>query len=390
VVEVRGPQSGGVGLLPIQQTVARIMAVIEVGEVIWFVPAALAAAVPPVSLRWLAPILVGFSMWSLFFAWVAAIRGLASWLVAGDVLVTIVLCVLNGRLVPVAKISDGSGWVASVASLCVVGLPLAWRAWFSVPVGAVVVAVFAAGYPLAGYPTLGRQHTGIMAGQLVASAVVMMLVRHTSRQADAAFAASQEAQRLAAVHSAGVEDEAAQLRLLHDTAVTTLTLLGTNAIVSSSERLARSAAASLAAIEAIPESLTSVAPPTVSLDELLATTARDRGEELAVRLSLQTCRVPFDVASAFAAAVEEALRNCQRHAGVGDASVELRLTGDRVEVEIADAGAGFEPELIPPHRFGIRGSIVERMVSVGGSAVVESAPGGGTRWVLVWSDGIHD
>ena len=55
-----------------------------------------------------------------------------------------------------------------------------------------------------------------------------------------------------------------------------------------------------------------------------------------------------------------------------------------LEVVVADNGAGFRPDRVGPHRFGLALSVHDRMASAGGCATVESAPGRGTVVRLRW------
>ena len=93
--------------------------------------------------------------------------------------------------------------------------------------------------------------------------------------------------------------------------------------------------------------------------------------------------VPPAVVRALAGAVAEALENVARHAGVGCARVDVQQ-GDGLEVVVADNGAGFRPDRVGPHRFGLALSVHDRMASAGGCATVESAPGRGTVVRLRW------
>ena len=83
--------------------------------------------------------------------------------------------------------------------------------------------------------------------------------------------------------------------------------------------------------------------------------------------------------------VQEALSNVERHAGVKDARVEIRVEGDGVVAEVSDAGRGFVPPRLDgpgatelAAHIGLRG-MRERVTLVGGTLSVESRPGGGTR-----------
>jgi len=101
------------------------------------------------------------------------------------------------------------------------------------------------------------------------------------------------------------------------------------------------------------------------------------GEELAEGLrplsALQLLRI-----------VQEALANVRKHSGASRASISFTGMPGGVQVVIADVGRGFEParssESGRPN-FGLV-SMRERTESIGGTFVVDSAPGGGTR-VLV-------
>ena len=374
--------SAAVGPMP--HTAARIMAFIRACEGIWLALAALATAVGPVSVRWLGPALAAFVLWTILFSAVALTRGLRTWLVTVDVAVTVLLCLANGWLVPLERISDGSGWVATVASLCVVGLPLAWRAWWSIPGGTLVVVAYAAGFAISDRPGLGQPHTAILSGQLAASVIVMALVRRASRTADVAFAAAHFARRAAEVDRARRHDEAAQLRLLHDTALTTLTLVGTGAIGQRRDRLAIRATADLEALQRMGTAADGPRQGRVQLDEMLTSTASNRADGLRVEVTVQACSVPQQVGDAFDGAVDEALRNVAGHARTTAAALTLVAFAGRVVVEVSDHGRGFNPGAPPGHHLGIRESIVGRMSAVDGHASVKSAPGIGTVWTLEW------
>lgn len=82
-------------------------------------------------------------------------------------------------------------------------------------------------------------------------------------------------------------------------------------------------------------------------------------------------------------AVRELLTNVERHAGTTSAD----LTVERgALVVIRDDGKGFVPAEVPGHRRGLRGSVVDRLEAVGGTAVIESVEGRGTTARLRWPD----
>ena len=75
--------------------------------------------------------------------------------------------------------------------------------------------------------------------------------------------------------------------------------------------------------------------------------------------------------------VQEALNNVKKHGETDHAAVQLTQSDDQLEVVVRDHGVGFDPEMVPPDRFGLRG-IRERARLFGGTAKIESVPGEGT------------
>ncbi|HTM56218.1 MAG TPA: PAS domain-containing protein [Pirellulales bacterium] len=76
--------------------------------------------------------------------------------------------------------------------------------------------------------------------------------------------------------------------------------------------------------------------------------------------------------------VQEALSNIYRHSQAAEASIKLSSQGDRLQVVIEDAGVGFDPANVSGRQFGLRG-MRERANLLGGTAVIRSTPGQGTR-----------
>jgi signal transduction histidine kinase len=78
--------------------------------------------------------------------------------------------------------------------------------------------------------------------------------------------------------------------------------------------------------------------------------------------------------------VQEALNNAWRHAGSGGLTVSVAGRGERLTVEIADSGPGFDPALTGgrDEHLGLVG-MRERAESLGGEFRVESEHGRGTR-----------
>jgi hypothetical protein len=89
-----------------------------------------------------------------------------------------------------------------------------------------------------------------------------------------------------------------------------------------------------------------------------------------------------DAASAVLAAVEECLSNVARHSGVDVAEVVISRQADDLVALIVDRGRGFDPETVPDDRLGLAESVRGRIADVGGSVTLWSRPGAGTTVML--------
>jgi len=96
-----------------------------------------------------------------------------------------------------------------------------------------------------------------------------------------------------------------------------------------------------------------------------------------------TPRVQFDRLESLLEAtiyriVQEAVTNIKRHSQSDRSEIRLTQVGDRIQIEIEDWGIGFDPAGVTEDRFGLQG-IRERARLLRGRAVINSAPGKGTR-----------
>jgi signal transduction histidine kinase len=102
--------------------------------------------------------------------------------------------------------------------------------------------------------------------------------------------------------------------------------------------------------------------------------------------------ISYPVAQNLYLAATQAMANSAQHAGGADAarqvnrSVTVTIQGDEgVDIDISDDGVGFDRLSIEPNRLGLRVSIIERVVAVGGTVELDSAPGQGTRISIRWT-----
>lgn len=91
-------------------------------------------------------------------------------------------------------------------------------------------------------------------------------------------------------------------------------------------------------------------------------------------------RLPREMELALYRVGQEALNNAGRHARAAHVQVTLARANGSVTLEVQDDGAGFDPDRVRPgegHGLGLLG-MRERIVTVGGTLAIESAPGRGT------------
>jgi PAS domain S-box-containing protein len=89
-------------------------------------------------------------------------------------------------------------------------------------------------------------------------------------------------------------------------------------------------------------------------------------------------RLPPLLESALFRICQEGLTNAARHSQSPQVQVTLRQEHAWVRLEVTDQGIGFKPDQQPSKAFGLRG-IHERARLLGGHAMIDSAPGEGTR-----------
>jgi two-component system, NarL family, sensor kinase len=115
--------------------------------------------------------------------------------------------------------------------------------------------------------------------------------------------------------------------------------------------------------------------------EALARPLRERGVDVAVDMRLETPLTSTTTELVYRA-VQEALRNVDRHAAARTASVALRHDGDAVTLVVEDDGRGMTGDnLREQHAAGHMGLalLADGVAARGGSLSIESEPGTGTR-----------
>jgi signal transduction histidine kinase len=141
-------------------------------------------------------------------------------------------------------------------------------------------------------------------------------------------------------------------------------------IMESVERALDDARGSIAALKR---------PADEPLHVALARTAEDVASRLGGRIVLdldEDARASGAWREALTRIVREAVANAIRHGHAHSVRLELR-GGDSPLLRVSDDGDGFDPGVPHPHSFGLT-SMRERTEALGGTFVLESAPGRGT------------
>jgi len=348
---------------------------LRLGGAVLFTAVAVLAATREVSGWWLSAPLTGLCAWSVFFYWRVRRSGLTPTLVLADAAVISALALVQQHLVPAVLITANTTWMLPLACTSVYILQIALRPRLSLPGAAVVAIAYGLG--------AGQLADGwLLAVETLVAAGLVAVIRGGARQADASVAVSLENERRIRAEEARRADEREQHRQLHDTVLSTLTMVAAGAFAAPSPALTAQAARDLRVLQGLAGApggsagLTDLGP---KLERAAAST-----EELAVRLDLVPVTLPSPVADQLAACVGEALRNVERHAGTDEAEVTVTGGAGWAVVKVTDRGRGFDPAATPPSRRGIRESITGRMLAAGGRAAIASRPGAGTTVTVSW------
>ena len=353
---------------------------LRLGGAVLFTGVAVLAATREVSGWWLSAPLAGLCGWSAFFYWQVRRSGLTPVLALADAAVISALALVQQHLVPAVLIMDNTTWMLPLACTSVYILQIALQPRLAMPAAAMVVIAYGLG--------AGQLADGWLLGvETIVAAGLVAVIRAGARQADASVAVSLENERRIRAEEARRADEREQHRQLHDTVLSTLTMVAAGAFAEPSPALTAQAARDLRVLQGLdgapaaagwdgPEELTELGP---RLERAAAGT-----DELAVRLDLAPVTLPALVAGQLAACVGEALRNVEEHAGTREAEVTVTGGAGWAVVKVTDHGRGFDPAAVPPSRRGIRESIAGRMLAVGGRAAIASRPGAGTTVTVSW------
>ena len=215
----------------------------------------------------------------------------------------------------------------------------------------------------------------MLAVEWAITTVLLLTARNVARRVDQTRADNHDAALRDAIAAAVRDHELEHMALVHDTAASTLHLVGEGAEVSP-ERIAAQASRDLALLAGEPIGLS-------------AGTATDVAA--AIRSEVQHSSTPIEVtglgrlvldgrtANAVVAVVREAINNADRHARAQRIVIDISPT----TVTVTDDGIGFDP-VTTTLGHGVAESIVGRMRRANGTASVRSTPGAGTVVTVNW------
>jgi hypothetical protein len=314
------------------------------------------------------------------------LAGSVIWPSVVDAAIIVGLAMATPWVVPGDWLASSSSWLRPFTTFAAVGYQYSTPWPVGVGLGGLLCLVGSVSTQMAQPGSLGLD--GIITGvwsflTVLLARLLWTLVVRAGRRADDTFAAVSEARR-AQVISAGIRaDQRAVTNALHDTAASTLLMVGLGRADDPEGMLRRRAKRDLETLRSIRSGM----PAASSVD--LCSELRLLGESEAIEVVLlgpDGLKVAADVAQALIGAVAEALANVRRHAGTDLVLIKVTGASSRVSVEVRDRGTGFDTSTVPATRRGVRDSIQGRLRAVGGAARVDSLPGAGTVVRLVWPD----
>ncbi|WP_406639822.1 sensor histidine kinase [Amycolatopsis sp. WGS_07] len=193
------------------------------------------------------------------------------------------------------------------------------------------------------------------------------------------------------IRNGRLAERARQHRMLHDTVLQTLEAIALGGPGDSDQRLVEVQRLARAQAIELRQTIETAAAQREEegarpLGEKLAALAAEMARD-GLRAQLVIAELDDDTLSevrqiAIRDAVREAMRNTMKHAETDKVVVRVEERNGGIAVITRDHGTGFSPHERPAG-FGISESITARLSEVGGTSLVESSPGSGTR-VTLW------
>ncbi|WP_344876609.1 sensor histidine kinase [Allokutzneria multivorans] len=376
---------------PGKQRALRFLALILIGQRLSYLVLAAVNAMSSTARDFRSQVLNGTLLsvavvWTMVFVLFAWQRGwFPRWTVLADIALSCALMwVVTANCPPGFELTS-MNWSPkmALATASLIGAALAGRQ-------ALVVSLI----PMAGYVIALTEHVGPEArlfpgliGHLnscVWFGLLLFFMRnYLCRQSKALDEAV--AQRVAVERErARVEERMAHHRQLHDTVLATLTAIARGGLDHRREQVRKRCGKDAEYVRRLILEDRSASTDGLA-DELGGLIAE--AEEAGLRVHHMNGDVPEElpsrVVAAFVGATREALNNVVKHSGADQVWLTCAREDEVLVVRVVDRGEGFDQE----HNadgFGLRWSIRERMVEVGGELELFSMPGNGTSVELRW------
>jgi hypothetical protein len=298
-----------------------------------------------------------------------------------DFAITLAICAAIPVLTNDSEL--GLHWSApeAIAAIAVVSFAASLPVRVSLPMTALIVVTFAAGAAsVVGWgSTLAMVSLRYFVLQAAMSALVGVAMLRVVAAIDRAHDSRRQADELRRrVAEAVRRYEREQFALLHDTAASTLLMVGKETPIPP-DRLAAQARRDLAVLNSRPSILTR------RIELIAALREQASGTRTPVRFhGTPALWLEGELGVAVVAAAGEAMNNVDRHASATAISIEV----SEHSVVVRDNGSGFIPTPSAAGR-GIAESMVGRMERVGATANIHSVPGRGTAVELSWADTVQ-
>lgn len=317
--------------------------------------------------------LVTLAAWS---AYRLATRSSRAFFLAVDYILVLAVCLGIPLLVDDPHFFTTNTAPQAIAGTAVVSFSVSVPLTASLPMTAGVASAYAWGAA----EEVGIHHLGDVAAiyyfvlQWITGSLIRLMLIRVAAAVDRARETRQDAELLRQVSEAVCDYDREQLALLHDTAASTLLMVGQGTSLPPG-RLVAQAQRDLRVLTERPW-----LPAPERID--IAGELRECATHLCTPVEFagsQELWIDRGIARAVVAAAREAMNNVDRHARAST----LNITVAPCCVRLVDDGVGFDPQL-PRAGHGITDSIVSRMQRVGGRAWIRSATGQGTVTELRW------
>jgi signal transduction histidine kinase len=327
----------------------------------------------------------GWLLFAVLIAWsavcaVAYLQGFGrrpAWVFA-EVVVVVALMLSTGFIASDQWALDNQTWPTTLwATNATISAAILAGPVSGMLVGLVIVA---AGAVLKGYVSidLGRNATVVIE---LAVGLAIGMAAQTARRAHADL---ERAARL----SASLEERERLSRQVHDGAIQVLALVARRGreIGGDTAQLAALAGEQERALRRLVSAI-DVAPRAAGTADLAALLRRRASDRVSVSVPAEPVLLDSTVADELLGAVANALDNVEAHAGPqARAYVLLEDLGASVTVSVRDDGVGISEgrleRAVREGRVGVAKSIVGRLDSLGGHAVLTTGPDSGTEWEL--------